>query len=84
VAGHADLAAAGLEQGAFIEVRPVLDLPLAGDLLTGERDRHHDIHDRHTRVLAGDALGRQGLKSTPCGTGRQGRGSQLLARLEMQ
>ena len=84
VAGHADLAAAGPEQHGLIEIGPVLDLLLAGRLQTGERDRHHDNHERRTSVLAGDALRRQGLESTPCGTGRQGRGSQLLARLEMQ
>jgi hypothetical protein len=61
VTGHADLAAAGLEQGAFIEIGPVLDLLLAGALQTGERDRFHDNHDRRTPVLAGDALGRQGF-----------------------
>ena len=52
MAGHADLAAAGLEQHAFVEIGPRLDLLRSGGLQTGERDRHHDDFCGRTPVLA--------------------------------
>ena len=54
MAGHADLAAAGLEQHALGEIGPRLDLLRSGGLQTGKRD-HGDCCER-TPVLAGEAV----------------------------
>jgi hypothetical protein len=54
VAGHADLAAAGFEQGALIEVGPLLDRgpkPRGQGRRPGERDAHEPPQMR-TPVLA--------------------------------
>ena len=61
IAGHADLATtAGAEYGQ-IQPGPVLELLLARGLQTGERDRQHGNHNRHTSGLAMDLLWRQGV-----------------------
>jgi antitoxin (DNA-binding transcriptional repressor) of toxin-antitoxin stability system len=54
VAGHADLAAAGLEKGALIEVRPLLHGDIQPGIQccrSGERDTHENLQMR-TPVLA--------------------------------
>jgi hypothetical protein len=56
VAGHADLAAAGLEQQGPIEIGQGLGFLFAGGLQTGERDRHHGDHYGHIPGPAGDAV----------------------------
>ena len=53
MAGHADLAAAGLEQHAFVEIGPRINLLRSGGLQTGERDRDHGNCFVRTPVLAG-------------------------------
>ena len=58
MAGHADLAAAGLEQHALVEIGPRLDLLRSGGLQTGKRDRDHGDCLVRTPVLAG--VGRVG------------------------
>ena len=60
VAGHADLAAAGLLHGALIEVRPLLDrdFKLGGQSRwPGQRDTHEQLQMR-THVLARVSLSR--------------------------
>jgi len=52
VAGHADLAAAGLEQHCLIEVGPLLDGLDAGGLNPQKRGRRHDDPCMRTPVLA--------------------------------
>ena len=54
VAGHADLVAAGLEQGALIEVGPLLDREIElGIQCCGPGERGtHDSWPIHTHVLA--------------------------------
>ena len=56
MAGHADLAAAGLEQHALVEIGPRLNLLRSGGLEAGKRDRDHGDSCVRTPVLAGIGL----------------------------
>ena len=60
MAGHADLAAAGLEQHALVEIGPRLDLLRSGGLEAGKRDRGHGDCCERTSVLAGRWFGARG------------------------
>ncbi len=51
VAGHADLAAAGLEKDSFIEVGTRFDRLRSGGLQTGKRDRDHGDDLMRTHAL---------------------------------